>query len=146
MKKLMFISLLVIPFCKAADDDGSWNRAMQRLSDVAKQGWYIDLVGKEITALPENLSLSPNVRELNLRANLIQALPENFNLPNLKLLDLRENQLDYVDPKIIQQLPNLEVLNLDGNPLIENFNDTEADARASMLIYLIENKLIEVPK
>ena len=127
----MFIFLLVIPFCKGADPDESWKKAMQSKSDFDKRFWSLDLSKEEITDLPENLSLSRDVKELDLAENLIRALPE-LNLPYLELLDLSDNLLDYVNPDIIQQLPRVQVLNLRGNKRLtqENVNALEEKAAA----------------
>ncbi len=145
MKKFIFISLLVIPFCKAAEEPqqieeaadpyASWRRATQHLSDADLQSinveYHLGLDDREITALPENLNI-PYVGELRLQNNLIRALPKEFNLRRLQLLDLSENELDYVDPAIIQKLPRLRLLNLRGNKRLtqENVDALKEEAAA----------------
>ena len=99
MKKLMFIFLLVISFCKAADPDASWNQAVQNIPDWATS------------------------TELNLAYNQIQAIPANLTLLNLEALNLAYNQIKKFDPKrLLEQFPKLDALNLSNNPQLDPRN------------------------
>ncbi len=146
----MFIFLLVIPFCKAADPDQSWYDAVQNIPDWQQQQ-NLDLAHKQIQAIPANPNLPqlrglyltynqiqaipgnltlPNLQILHLYNNQIQAIPGNLTLPNLQTLYLSHNYLDYVDPQIINQFPRLNFLNLNQNPLTqENVNELRAAAQ-----------------
>jgi len=224
----MFISLLVIPFCKAADDE-SWNRAvgynnienqralclrfkridaipahlnlpqLQELDlDYNKitaiphlnlpQLQELTLYYNEITAIPAHLNL-PNLQKLNLHRNnkitvienlnfpklrelflayneittipanlnlpqlqelvlynnLITAISDNLNLPKLQRLYLHENHIEYVDPQILQQFPQLNYLNLNKNPLTQENVDKlrEAAQQANRNIKIIADDIGE---
>ena len=68
---------------------------------------------KQILLPPQNL---PALKELFCRGNLIESMSNFTGLRNLKLLDLAQNNLTYIDQK---ELPtNLVVLNLVGNRLV----------------------------
>ena len=70
-----------------------------------------------LTALPR-LEL-PLVRELHLRRNALDAVPESVRaLRELRLLDLRSNRLTSV-PDWIVELPRLEKLDLRWNEVYE---------------------------
>jgi len=90
----MLISLLIIPFCKAADPDQSWNQAVQHIPN-----WQQEEV-------------------LRLYNNQIVAIPDNFEAPNLQWLLLNKNQIDEINPeRLLEQFPHLVYLNLSNNPL-----------------------------
>ncbi len=128
MKKLMFISLLVIPFCKAADPDQRWYEAVQNRPDWQQLG-ILSLIGKELQAIPGNL-IAPNLKELILDCNEIQDIPDNLTLPNLEELYLANNHIYYVNPQIFHQFPRLNYLHLNQNPLTpENVDDLKLAAQ-----------------
>ena len=54
---------------------------------------------------------------LILEHNQIEAIPANFNPSQLQVLDLEHNHITYVNPQILQQVPLLNYLNLNQNPL-----------------------------
>ena len=95
MKKLIFISLLIIPFCKAADNaDENWYRAVQNIPNWRKE------------------------RTLDLPYAQIQAIPADLIFPNLKMLLLDHNQINQVHAtRLLKQFPKLKVLDLSSNPL-----------------------------
>ena len=138
MKKLMFIFVLVIPICKAADPDASWYQAVQHIPNWQQQNnlylgnsqivaipdnfnplnlQLLDLNNNQIVAIPDNFN-PPNLQQLYLRNNHIVAIPDNFNAPNLQTLVLNDNHIEKVDPKrLLEQFPNLVYLNLSNNRL-----------------------------
>ncbi len=154
MKKLMLISLFFIPYCKAAadqpaagpyvdpdkgkgkliEDIDSWDKAVQPFQPI-EQRIDLDLAGKEIEAIPDNLNLKLlRLRFLDLARNLITDLPANLpqelvalflndnriaaipeNLPQqLKRLNLAHNQIAIIHENLPQQL---EYLNLAHNQI-----------------------------
>ena len=142
MKKFMFIFLLVIPFCKAADVNASWNRAFQSLPDWEREEPTVlrlqhqkietipgdldlpnldilNLCNNQIEAIPANLP--PTLMNLILDHNEIKAIPANLEHFNLISLSLNFNHIDHVNPaRLLQQFPNLLFLDLNGNPLTPN--------------------------
>ncbi len=164
MKKLMFISLLVvIPFCEAADPDQSWYQAVQDIPDwqqqrdlalnnnqiqaipdnlIAPNLRYLALNNNQIQAIPDNL-IAPNLRALILNFNLIQDISDNLTLPNLEELFLDNNHIYYVNPQIFNQFPRLRYLYLDQNPLTqENVNELRAAAQqADRRIHIIADDI-----
>ena len=148
MKKLMFVFLLVIPFCKAADPYESWNRAIQNVN--MERDW-VDLSEKQIAAIPNKLNY-PDIHVLVLDRNLLGALPDNLdflpalevlnvddnqiaaidnlNHPSLFWLTLNSNRITYVNIDIFDRLPGLVYLELKGNYLTKsNVKDLEQRAR-----------------
>ena len=141
----MFIFLLVIPFCKAADPDQSWYQAVQNVTASRpdlQQELYLDLAHKQIPAIPANLNL-PQLQGLNLGNNQIYAIPANLALPNLTMLLLHNNHIDYVDPQIINQFPRLNYLHLNKNPLTQkNVDELRAAAqKANRVIQITANDI-----
>ncbi len=161
-QKLIFISLLVIPFCKAADNDENWNYAVQQHypdgieghvtlnldhnhitaipDNLPQQLQLISLVDNEITAIPDNLP--QQLQFLYLMHNHIAEIPDN--LPQqLKVLRLEGNHITYVDPKIIQQLPRLTNLILNKNPLYQKNVDAlrEAATAAGQEVIIIADDI-----
>ena len=45
------------------------------------------------------------------------------NFTKLKFLDLNNNQIEWLDPSIIQQFPNLEALFINSNKIIDIQNN-----------------------
>ena len=120
MKRFIFISLLVMPFCKGADVPKSWEQATQNISDSdLEKAVELELIHEQIEAIPENLGdLLPCLEKLNLNYNLISAIPDNLRLSEVWALWLVGNRIEYIDPeKIFTQFPNLVYLNLSKNPL-----------------------------
>ncbi len=158
MKKLIFISLLVIPFCKAADPDQSWHQAVKRPPNLDwQQQDSLILDRKRIETIPNNLNL-PNLWQLNLNNNLITAIPGNLNLPRLRSFSLCNNQITSIPdnlnlPNLCSfylsnnritsipdnlNLPRLEHLNLEGNHI--DFVSDNIFKQFPNLIFLWLNK------
>ena len=77
MKRLMFISLLVIPFCKAADPNASWNKAVENIPSWEEEK-YLTLTRKGITTLPDNRTLI-RLEYLDLQRNPITTFPKRLS-------------------------------------------------------------------
>ena len=139
MKKLILISLFVIPFCRAAAgpesdweskgkeeeeekieiednwaEDANWNKAIQE----AKLHW--EETRLQFPKMRRYQNPLEGILELLLKDKKIKTLPDNFYLPNLRELDLTNNQIAYVDPEIFIKLPRLQILMLKGNPLYKD--------------------------
>ncbi len=153
MKKLIFISLLVIPFCKAADPCEKWHQVIQEMYTIPELETFnlseqeitqiqktfdlqeqeiLDLQDRDIDAIPHDLKL-PKLLYLSLDNNKITALPGLY-LPKLRALDLDNNKIGYIAPEILQQFPELRVLNVSNNPLTKENVDQLREARPDLEI------------
>lgn len=56
------------------------------------------------------------LKELDLSNNLLETLPANLGLPHLRILRCTNNQLG--DVTVLHQFPELEELDLEGNPFL----------------------------
>ncbi len=122
MKKLIFISLLVIPFCKAADPKAhaSWYQALQDIPNKFNLHKKTELFlgDKGIEAIPDNLN-SHYLEHLYLGNNYLQEIPDNLNFPRLTVLSLIGNHIRQINPQIFKKFPNLQFLYLNKNPLTQ---------------------------
>jgi len=133
MRQLVFVSLFVIPFCKAVDDgvNSSWDQA----------------VGPIIAVFPN----FQNIRTLNLAGGSITDLPENPNLPNLENLYLNRNKIHDVDliefKQFLNYLPKLSNLDLRNNLLTKKNADelikiaAEIEAETGQYINIITDEI-----
>jgi internalin A len=79
----------------------------------------LDLVGNQLTEIPDSIGNLTNLKTLMLRYNKLTELPESIgNLTNLMALDLKVNQLTEI-PESIGNLTNLKNLSLTRNQLTE---------------------------
>lgn len=65
---------------------------------------------------PSLLGRLKQLKELDLSDNLLETLPANLGLSQLRILRCTNNQLG--DITALSQFPNLEELNLEGNPFL----------------------------
>jgi internalin A len=88
------------------------------IAQAARKGWTkLDLSGKGITELPNEIGQLANLQKLDLSHNQLTLLPESIGqLTNLQKLDLKANRLISL-PDSLGQLTNLQWLNLSGNQL-----------------------------
>ena len=87
------------------------------LPPITRDATSLDLSGRNLTSLPEEVTGLTNLTILNLSNNQLTSLPpEITQLTNLTNLSLRSNQLTTV-PAEITQLTNLTRLDLSGNQL-----------------------------
>jgi len=122
VKKLIFISLLVISVCKgAAGPYAAWDQALQGIPNWQQQV-LLYLSGNRIAAIPVNFN-PPELQGLYLDHNRLGALPDNFNPPQLLVLNLSHNQFDHIYPEILNNFPKLRRLDLSNNPIYEGGPD-----------------------
>src|SRR5690606_8319479 len=55
---------------------------------------------------------------VNISHNQLESLPDTVNLPNVKWMDLSQNQLTHL-PVSLAKLPQLKVLKITGNPWVD---------------------------
>lgn len=72
------------------------------------------LSGNKITRLPSNIGSLRHLTVLRFHSNLLQSIPELYDLLSLRVLDLAHNQLDRVDLTMLIP-PNLKFLDLSCN-------------------------------
>lgn len=65
---------------------------------------------------PSLLGRLKQLRELDLSDNLLETLPANLGLSQLRILRCANNQLG--DVTALSQFPHLEELSLEGNPFL----------------------------
>ncbi len=149
MKKLIFIFLLAIPLCKAADPYEAWNLAIERTHEW-QQLDYLNLVSRKLQIVPD---FEHNVvRTLSLNDNLLQEVPNFQNLPLLEILSLSNNRLQdfpslsnllllkklYLDENQIQDIPsNLNLLQVELISL--RFNNINQIAEPKTLLQQFPN-------
>lgn len=85
---------------------------------ISKLKRKLDLTEKQINQLPEEMfEEAHNLKELHLRGNFLQTLPDSLgDLPKLEYLDLRGNLLRTL-PESFGNLKSLKTLKLIGNQL-----------------------------
>ena len=77
----------------------------------------LDLSHNQLSSLPDDLSLF-HLLNLNLSSNLFQTFPPALRLmPALVTVDLSSNRLAEVHAEDLTSVPNLESVDLRGNPL-----------------------------
>eukprot|EP00833_Pecoramyces_ruminatium_P014079 jgi/Orpsp1_1/1188111/evm.model.d7180000062511.1 len=70
--------------------------------------------------LPMNINLNCSIEKIYLRDNFITTFPSQLlKLPNLKELDLSNNNLNSIPYGLINSLPNLKNLHLESNKITE---------------------------
>ena len=130
MRKLIFVFLFTIPFCKAAANGpkDSWeNKDKEKAEDfsswdTAAQKYMIYVLEEQKTEdflcgqTPCFWELS-ELYGMELNNKQITAISDNLNFPLLNYLNLNDNHIQYVNPQILNQLPQLERLDLNKNPL-----------------------------
>jgi leucine-rich repeat protein SHOC2 len=97
---------------------------LEQIIEKARSNKYsrLDLQGKKLSSLPENIDSLTSLYSLNLSCNELTTLPESIsNLTSLNCLDLSYNNLTRL-PKSIGSLVNLKSLRLADNPLIDLSN------------------------
>jgi len=87
--------------------------------EEAVQTSTLDLSGRELTALPAQLTQLAGLHTLRLDDNLLTGLPAEIGqLSSLQTLRLDNNRLSHLPPEI-GQLPGLQTLSLVDNQLVE---------------------------
>jgi|GEM_PF-2775984 len=68
---------------------------LEIIAQAARENWTaMNLSGKGITTIPEEIKQLTNLQELNLSRNEITEIPETIGqLINLRMLNLRENKI-----------------------------------------------------
>lgn len=77
----------------------------------------VNCVHVHLTEIPSANELPKNTKILNLSDNQIKRLSTIDPMPNLSKLILRSNQISHIEPEVFQNAPNLKVLDLGNNNL-----------------------------
>ena len=81
----------------------------------------MDLSHNRLTTLPDELSNLTLLLEFNSSHNLFEVLPYVLlNLPSLRKMDLSHNKIGHVNKDDLRSMVNLELLDLQNNPLDED--------------------------
>jgi Leucine-rich repeat (LRR) protein len=76
-----------------------------------------------LESLPEEITIFPELSEINLSGNELKNLPMAFvDLKKLKRLNLDQNQFEKF-PDMIKSMPSLSHLSIDGNPFPQSEKD-----------------------
>jgi hypothetical protein len=103
----------------------------------------LDMPKCQLTCLPDEVTLMPNLVKLNLPFNQLDSLPQSLvSCTKLKILFLLANRFRTV-PSVIGQMQSLEMLSLKAN-VVETI---EPEALTSNMVWLIlsDNRIAEVP-
>lgn len=80
----------------------------------------LDLSNQGLTSLPEAISRLSKLTEINLSNNKFTELPQSlFSIKSLRVVNISDNDLKSLDPNILDLLPALESLKLNGNSSID---------------------------
>ena len=109
-----------------------------------KQVTKLNLSGKNLKEIPENVYDYTNLEKLDLSHNQIASIPQAIlKLRKLRTIDLSFNKISVLQSSIFK-LPKLRVLNLHGNE-IQNLPKQVKDSHLKILI-LSKNKFEEKPE
>lgn len=92
------------------------NSYIQTVSNYSE----LDLGNLLFRTIPYNLVSCTRLTHLSLRGNFLRGLPYSFGRLPLENLDLSNNQFTYI-PEVLYSLPRSCVINMQGNPISENF-------------------------
>ncbi|CAD7081148.1 unnamed protein product [Hermetia illucens] len=88
------------------------------------------------------------VERISVRGNQIQTLPvaatKVLNLPNVRMLDMSHNQLDYIPKFTFQSMNQLRVLSLANNKLRAIEDSTFLGANKLELLHLQDNEISQI--
>ena len=102
--------------------DEAYRKAEQKIEEARRSGAKeLDLIGMDLTELPESLGQLTQLQKLNVHSNQLTALPESLGqLTQLKSLELHGNRLSAL-PEQLGGLTKVKVLRLGDSTLGENF-------------------------
>ncbi|KAL3289800.1 hypothetical protein HHI36_023192 [Cryptolaemus montrouzieri] len=87
-------------------------------SEIDTNVTSLDLSFNKFSGIPMGIVNLPQLLDLDLSNNpMIRLIEINFQSTSLRSLKLRRCSIDYIDNSVFKGLPNLEVLNLSENPL-----------------------------
>ena len=119
---------------------------LQLIDRAAEDGREeLNLSGKGLTKLPEEIGKLKNLTTLDLSTNQISKIPDAIaELKNLTTLDFSTNQISEI-PDAIARLQNLIKLHFTGNR-IDEIPDAIARLQNLTQLYLTNNKISEIPE
>ena len=105
MHRLLLIALLLLPGMATCQPD----KVYRSLSEVTNpdEVYILHLRSKRLNAVPQQVYVMHNLRELNLRGNRIATLSDSIVLlQNLERIELSRNPIDSLPP-VMASLPHL---------------------------------------
>lgn len=81
---------------------------------------YLDVSENELNELPESFQYMSELGSLDVSSNNITSLPASFGPKQLKSFNAARNQITSLPP-IFAECKEMEVLNLEGNPVDASF-------------------------
>eukprot|EP00102_Acyrthosiphon_pisum_P022330 XP_016659540.1 PREDICTED: chaoptin isoform X2 [Acyrthosiphon pisum] len=114
---------------------------------INKELEELSISHNSLSEFPSSLAANPNLKILDLRNNEIKQMKSGMvsSMPYLKELYLSENNLNILNEGAFQQLPNLTILEMEGN----NLNTLPSYGIQSlpnlMVVKMARNKLVSLP-
>ncbi|XP_050425675.1 protein artichoke [Adelges cooleyi] len=114
---------------------------------VNKELEDLSIAHNALTEFPSSLAVNPNLKTLDLRNNEIRHMKKGMvsSMPHLKELYLSENKLSSLNEGAFQQLPNLTILEMEGNNLDTLPSYGIQGMPNLMVLKLARNKLASLP-
>ncbi|MGE0670918.1 MAG: leucine-rich repeat domain-containing protein [Parachlamydiales bacterium] len=109
----------ILPPLSTSDEVREWISDV-RNAPLLTMVEVVNLNGKGIFALPDEIGLCTSLKALHLASNRLRSLPAALvKLTQLQVLDLRFNQFTVI-PSLLQQMPANLRYAIDGNPIVRN--------------------------
>ncbi len=104
----------------------------------------LNLSGLRLKSIPSEVAKIKSLEILNLGDNKIKDLRPLGYLPNLKVIYLDSNQIEFISPDFFDSL-DLNVLNLSGNH-IQDIPDSISNQKNLRRLFLSSNKISFIPE
>ncbi|XP_025197984.1 protein artichoke-like isoform X1 [Melanaphis sacchari] len=114
---------------------------------VNKELEELSISHNSLSDFPSSLAANPNLKILDLRNNEIKHMKSGMvsSMPYLKELYLSENNLNILNEGAFQKLPNLTILEMEGNNLNTLPSYGIQNLPNLMVVKMARNKLVSLP-